>query len=168
MKDFKLKVKEFEQKTKKFKEIEKQYQELKKEFARESEEFFKTHKDEVDGKYYTFGSKLGEFKVTEVKRSKVEFDIDAIEAKIDKDLYNAFIDKLYVINDWPKFISLMKSKGISKKEIAKLLNVQKSINKDKLNQLSDIGEIDMEDLSGCYKVVPQATSYQVKFIANEK
>ena len=85
------------------------------------------------------------------EKTKVDYDIEEIEGKIDKDLCKKFIDKKVEILNQKALMSLLKTHGVNKREMGKCLFVVKKVNEDKLRKLFDSGEITIEDLDGCYE-----------------
>lgn len=85
------------------------------------------------------------------ERTTVDYDIDAILETLDKELSDQFVDKSYKVTDWARFVSFMKDRGISGKEIKKFFLVEKKIDKEKLGKLYEHGIVSIEDLQGCYE-----------------
>lgn len=82
----------------------------------------------------------------------VTFDADKIESKVDSELCKQFILKQYEITDMAGLISYLKSCGVDPKKFKKFIDVKKKVDTKKLDNLTKIGEIDEDDLKGCYSV----------------
>ena len=82
----------------------------------------------------------------------VIFDADKLEKKLGKEAAMNYIDKEYRINDIDGFISLCKSYGMKPTEVKKFINVEKSVNKTRLEQDEELGDISMDDVEGCYTI----------------
>lgn len=87
-----------------------------------------------------------------ISRRRVNYDADKLEERLGKETCLEFIDKEYVINDIDGLIKLLKEAGVKPKEFKKFIDVKKTVNKEKIDQLSDLGEIKAEDIKGCYSV----------------
>lgn len=133
---------------------------------KEQERIYKTNKELVTNviRRYFEENKINSFRVKRVgkllvsnlvcklvKNTKVIFDIGKLEKRLGKDS-NAFIDKEYTINDMQGLVRLLKEYGVNPKKFKKFIDVDKKVNQEKLNQLSDLGALNEEDLDGCYEV----------------
>ena len=85
------------------------------------------------------------------ERTKITYDIPAIEQNIPKSIYSKFITKTYTIPDWPRFVQLCKDHGISPNRLKPYISVVKEVNQKALSRMYDHKEIDLSDLSGCYE-----------------
>ena len=101
---------------------------------------------------YSFKNENYYYKATVVKQKKIEFNAEMIEQVIDKDLFNEICDKKYEIIDYEGMVKYLKSLGASPKVFKKFIHCEKSINKYKLDQLSELGDISLDDIEGCYTV----------------
>ena len=84
------------------------------------------------------------------EKTTVDYDVDAILDKVDRDLTDVFITKDYTIRDWPRFVKFMKSQGITGKELRPYIDVKKQVDKSALSKLYDSKKITLSDLEGCY------------------
>lgn len=109
-----------------------------------------TEENNIDS--YGIKNKFGTFKFVPVVTKKIVWDIDKIKSKVDKKLLKQFVDKEYTINDFDGLVTYLKSCGVNPKMFASYLNVKETVNKKKLDQLSDLGEITEQDIEGCYKI----------------
>jgi hypothetical protein len=103
----------------------------------------------------TYSFKSGEstyFKATIVKQKKVNFNVDMIQQIVDKEVFNEICDKKYELIDYEGLAEYVKSLGGSPKEFKSFVKCTKTINNNKLNQLSELGDISLDDLEGCYTV----------------
>ena len=66
----------------------------------------------------------------------------------------------------PALIDLLKSYGVKSKEFKKLIDVERKVNTDKVNELSEVGEITRKDLTGTYKTI--SGSKYLRFTVKEK
>lgn len=116
-------------------------------------------------KSYDFIQSNHKLKATFVENKKVDFNVDMIEQIIDKDLFNEIVDKTYVVSDYNGLVKYLKSIGANPKVFKEFIQCEKQINKEKLNQLSELGDISLDDLEGCYTV--SVTSSYIKLTDTE-
>lgn len=83
-------------------------------------------------------------------RTKINYNMMALQEELEEDLLKEFVDKEYRVNDWGKFTKVMKKYNVSPSEIKPIIDVSKTVNEKKLNKLYEIGKIDIMDLQGCY------------------
>ena len=60
-----------------------------------------------------------------------------------------FIEKRYIVNNMQGLVKLLKEAGVNPKQFKKFITVEEKVNQKKINELSEIGEIDKEDIKGC-------------------
>jgi len=102
-----------------------------------------------------------------IVRKQIDFLVDKLEEKFSKENCLDFIDKEYSINDLDGLIKLLKNAGVKPNEFKKFINVKKTANKDKLEQMNNLGEIKKEDLVGCYTVTELSSYLKVTIAKNE-
>jgi len=105
------------------------------------------------------GEDLVNIKASYSERVNIDYDIAKIKERLDKDVYKTIINKDYVITDYAAVVKLLKANGVNPKEFLKHVRVLESINRKKLADQYDVGEITMRDLKNCYEV---RTSKNVK------
>ena len=86
-----------------------------------------------------------------VERNKIKYDINKIEANINRNLTKYFIDKNYNVN-FAMFKQICKHNKIDYKIFRKAFTIDKQINENKLNELYENNKISLEDLKGCYEL----------------
>ena len=91
-------------------------------------------------------------KVQKIVQKKVIFDIEKLKKKIDKKLLKKFIDKTYTINDFEGLIEYLKTCGVDPIKFKSYLQITENVNQKKLDQLSNLGIINENDIKGCYEV----------------
>ena len=85
-----------------------------------------------------------------MEQLRIEYDAAKLKEKIDKELYNEIVSKQYIISDIDGLINLLKKSGISPKDFKNFLNVIETVNKEKIKQLYEVGDITKKQLDGCY------------------
>lgn len=83
-------------------------------------------------------------------RTKINYNMMALQEELEEDLLKEFVDKEYKINNWDKFTEIMKKHQVTSSEIKPYIDVSRTVNEKKLNKLYEIGKIDIMDLQGCY------------------
>lgn len=133
------------------KDFDKYYNETrKKEQLAISNFMFSNLKDNVN----TFDIGVGDknIKVTKVRTKKILWNIEKLRQRIPKEIYKKFIVKTYTINDMQGLVKYLKSCGVDAKKFKKFIDVKEEVDNDKLNNLSELGEIKMKDIKGCYEL----------------
>lgn len=102
-----------------------------------------------------------------ITRKSVDFDVDKLEDKLGKEVCLEFVNKEYIVNDMDGLVKLIKNAGIKASYFKKFIDVTKTVDKGKLDQLSDLGDITEKDIEGCYSV-RETSSYLQVGIAKEK
>lgn len=142
---------DYQQKNERFKELKKQIEEYKKDFYEMANSFFK----ENDSKSFTvIDDELDAnvVKLTMVENVKVEFDAEKLEKKLGKKISHSVITKKAIIYDIDGFISYMKEIGASPKKVKSFLEIQREVDKSKIENMSEVGDIKLSDIKGCYSV----------------
>ena len=127
------------------------------------EEKYKKRKDELQNliKGYTDKHNVEEFgfnfgntfkKIRPVITKKITWDIKKLSEKLDKEVFNEVVKKKYTINNMDDLIRYLKSCGVDAKKFKKFIDVEESVDNKKIDELGQLGEIDIEQLSGCYEL----------------
>jgi len=102
---------------------------------------------------------------TVTNRTSIKYDIEKLKEVLDADLF-AGITSWDIKIDSPKlFMSTMKSLGLKSKDVRKFATFSRVLDKDKLNQMYDVGEISLKELKECYTA---NTTSSVKIILQEE
>ena len=106
------------------------------------------------GLQFPFKGKM--YKIVGVKPKAIVWDVEKLISKIKSkyknsdELLSNIIETKVSITDVAGFKKMLKDKGVKFKDIQPFLSVDKKVLGDKVNQLSEVGEITMEDVEGCY------------------
>lgn len=92
------------------------------------------------------------FDVTKRVESSLEFYPDQLTQKLDKDILKKVIKKTVIVKDQNGLVSFLKSYGVSPREFKRFIETTKEVDVEEIDRLVEIGEIQIEDLQGCYKV----------------
>lgn len=109
-----------------------------------------TDKHNVEEFGFNFGNTFK--KIRPVITKKITWDIRKLSEKLDKEIFNEVVKKKYTINNMDDLIRYLKSCGVDAKKFKKFIDVEKSVDNTKIDELGQLGEIDIEQLSGCYEL----------------
>lgn len=113
--------------------------------------------DDLKTKSYSFitgdseGDKNAKYTFTKAERNKVSYDIAKVKEAIDKKTFNKIVDREFIA-DYSKLVDLAKKYKISKEEIMECITVNESIDNKKVNELFNVGEIDINKLKGTFTI----------------
>lgn len=163
--DIKLAVFEFNELQREFKKYEEEYKKKKEQLQVKIKNYMF-----INGfNSFKFGNSDGTFfKVANVKRKKIDFDIPKLKTRLSKDILKQILIKEYRINDFDGLKKYLKSCGVDPKEFIKYLDINEVVNQKMVNQLSDLGEITSRDLKGCYTVTEEFAYVRVTESENKE
>lgn len=90
--------------------------------------------------------------VKSITQKRITWDADKLEKKIGKDLAEQVIEKEYLVNNMEGLIKLLKENGVNPKEFKKFITVNKKVNQNKFNELSELGDVTLDNVKGCYEL----------------
>lgn len=92
------------------------------------------------------------YTVRKIQKSKIEFDGEKtfIALRNNKPVRDKVIDKTYKINSWLLFSEYMKKLGADVDVIRELLDVEYTVNLKALDNESELGNVELSELQGCY------------------
>lgn len=153
-----------------FKEAEEDYKRKKEFLSNKIRKFFKIQN--IDS--YNFLAKAGRYKeenknlkIIDVCPQKITFDADKLEERLGKEVCKKIIKKEYKINDFEKLVGYLKSCGVDPKKFKAFIDVEKTVDNKKIDQLSDVGEIKFEDIMGCFTVKQTASYIKISEVKDE-
>lgn len=137
--------------------------------ARLQEQENKQRYAELQAKLQTYLNKSGEkglqfpykgkmYKIVGVKPKKMVWDVDKLIERIksrydnSNDLLSQITETKVCISDVSGFKKLLKEYGIKYQDVKPFLSVEKKILDKKVNELSEMGEITMKDIEGCFEL----------------
>lgn len=91
------------------------------------------------------------FDVTKTKDAELSFYKSELKKNLSKEKYKKVVNKTVKIDDLNGLIKLLKSYGISPEEFKQYISTNEEVDENLIEQLVDIGDIDIKDLQGCYK-----------------
>lgn len=101
-----------------------------------------------------FGFQNGDtfYKARPIIQKKIIWYVDKLSKRLDKEILNEVVRKTYTINDFDGLVKYLKSCGVDPKKFKKFIDVKKEVDNKIIDELGQLGEIDLEDLSGCYEL----------------
>lgn len=139
-------------KEQKFKQVKQQYEELRKQFEVDMLELT----DTLGKKRVLFDSETmnddGTLSVRKVEKTSIEWDADKLERKLPKSIAKKVIKKKYSIADMNGLVEYLKSCGVDPKVFKRYLAIDKTVDVKAVDQLGNVGEISVQQISGCYVV----------------
>lgn len=99
--------------------------------------------------YYSNHVKLT---VTRVRTKKILWNIKKLKKALSKKIYNQCVDKTYTINNMKGLVEYLKECGVDAREFKKYITVSETVNNQKMDDLSALGEIKASDIEDCYEL----------------
>ena len=103
---------------------------------------------------FRFGAKNGDRRVTmsvkKVEPVSIVWDADKLESALSKEVAKQVIVKTYEITDYAGLVKYLRGCGVDPKKFKRFVAVHKSVDEQSLDQLDALGEIDHNDIEGCY------------------
>lgn len=150
------------EKTQRFKDVEARFKQIKAECTDIIGRYFSENDIEKSVTVDSDDVISSTIKVSKVERSSVSFNADRVEKALGKNLASKVVNKRYEINDVHGLIAYLKTCGVDPKIFKSFLNVTKTVNVKELERLSELGEVDEDDLDGCFTVTRSDPYYKIK------
>lgn len=92
-------------------------------------------------------------KVTKYRPVKVEYIVEKLKAKLPRQTFEKIVSskRIYVVN-YNQLVMYLKSCGVDPKEFKKYIKVEEQVDRKRLENLYNIGEIKKSDIVGCYNI----------------
>lgn len=132
----------------KYKDLKKKYEEKKKKLSTSIRNYM------FCNGFNKFQYKNGDdlIDVKSITQKKIVWDVEKLEQKLDKEILNEIEEKTYIINNMEGLVKYLKSCGVNPKKFKSFVNVEKKIDQKKFNELSETGDISLDDVKGCYEL----------------
>lgn len=85
-----------------------------------------------------------------VERIKVDYKADKLKKQLPKNIVPKVIKKEYRIKDMDKLKKILKDAGVNPDKFKECIDIITYVDKIKIKQLFEIGEINKDHLQGCY------------------
>lgn len=127
------------------KKIEKEAEELK-------EELISELKKKSDKKYSVLSdANVVSFRL--ITRNNILYDIDKLKKKLTKKQRKQLITKNVKVVDYEGFAEVMKKHGVRFEEIRDYVKTEEKVSTERLKNMFDAGEIDLQEISDCYEII---------------
>lgn len=143
----------FFRKQQKLKDLQKKFDDAKTNFELEMEEYF--HKNNIkrarfDGDNDTFENDSLEVKM--IERTSIVWDVEKLEKRLPKSIARKVVKKQYRVNDMQGLITYLKSCNVDPVVFKRYIQVDKTVDQKMVDQLGNLGQISVRNISGCYIV----------------
>lgn len=102
------------------------------------------------------------------ERTSIKYDVEKIIKKLGKQKSSTFIEKQYLVQDWDKFVYLMKQHGITPDVLRAYIRVDKKVDEKNLSKLYERGVVSLTDLEGCYDAtISKSVALRMKNVDRE-
>jgi predicted DsbA family dithiol-disulfide isomerase len=92
------------------------------------------------------------FRATKTTNTHIEFFPDKLKENLPKNIYKKIINKTVKIKDVDGLIKFLKGYGVPAKDFKSFIETDEIINADKIDNLIEMEELEINSLQGCYKV----------------
>lgn len=163
-------------------ELKQQYEELGKQVDAEKKKFYASMESEYengnfDGSSYdlVYGYDTedstravgGSFKIVRQVKRQIKWDLKKLLRNVGKKSYNEITDRSYEVIDFTGLAKYVKSLGGEPDIFKSFFNVTETVDEKKIDELGELGEIDTDQLSGCYEVIEGKPWFRISFKASE-
>lgn len=124
----------------------------------ELQNVIKNYANSENEEEFAVKSNKGNFKVRIVKQRKIIWDIDALYRKLSRKVFNQIIDKKYSIKDYDGLVEYLKTCNVDPKKFQEFIYVDKTVNKKRMDDLGELGEINKEKIKDCY-IIEENSGY---------
>lgn len=155
-----------------FKTLSKEFDHKKSVFYKQMDQMFSETEARVDcnTRKLEYVKKSGEsyiLSVSRIQSSKVIFDAEKLESKIPKAISKKVILKKYTINNFSDLVEYLKSCNVDPQKFKQFLDIEKSVDEKALEQVSELGLIEEEQITDCYSVSKNTPYYKVSIKRKE-
>jgi hypothetical protein len=92
------------------------------------------------------------FKATKNVKTHIDFFPEKLKGNLEKDVYEKIIKKTVTVNDLDGLIILLKGYGVPPKKFKDFITVKAEVSVDKVDNLIEMGDLNIDDIQGCFKV----------------
>lgn len=155
-----------------FKTLSKEFDHKKSEFYKQMDQMFSETEARVDcnTRKLEYVKKSGEsyiLSVSRIQSSKIIFDAEKLESKVPKAISKKVILKKYTINNFSNLVEYLKSCNVDPQKFKQFLDIEKSVDEKALEQVSELGLIEEEQIKDCYSVSKNTPYYKVSIKRKE-
>lgn len=141
-----------------FNEHKRRFEETKK---RCFEQMDKCFEDSEDKKFECVSKSGRTMIINKVEPTKIVWNVKTLEKRLPKSIIKKVLVKNYSITNMQGLMEYLKSCGVDPKEFKKYISVDKQVDNKQFEQLNALGEVNINDLDGCYTVENLKSYYKV-------
>ena len=115
-------------------------------------------------KVYNYGEpdeKTFSFKATRVIPTVIEWDVSKLKDKLSKDILSKVVKRNRELADLQGLVNYFKDLGGDPKIFWSFFETTEVVDQKALDQLEEVGDIEAEDVAGCFEVKVKSQSYRV-------
>ena len=99
--------------------------------------------------------------VSMVERTNIKWFAEKLEKRVTKPIARQVIKKNYTIRDMKGLSKYLASCGVDQNEFKKYIEVEKTVDQQEVERLSEVGKISVKNISGCYMVECQKPYFKL-------
>lgn len=99
---------------------------------------------------------------------KIEFFKEQLANSLSKSNYKKATSKIITIHDLSGLVKMLKEYGVPQKDFKRFIKSDTRINEAAISNLIELGEIELEDLQGCYKAEQNESIHVKRIISKAK
>lgn len=92
------------------------------------------------------------FKAVKTINTHVDFIPEKLKESLSKETFAKVTNKKVIVKDVDSLISMLKTYGVPPKKFKEFIAVKHEVSIEKIDNLIEMGEIDIDQIQGCYKV----------------
>lgn len=115
-------------------------------------------------KVYNYGEpdeKTFSFKATRVIPTVIEWNVSKLKQKLSKDILSKVVKRNRELVDLQGLVNYFKDLGGDPKVFWSFFETTEVVDQKVLDQLEEVGDIEAEDVAGCFEVKVKSQSYRV-------
>lgn len=91
------------------------------------------------------------FDVVKKVDTQISFYEDQLKKSLDSETFLKVVDKRVVVTDFDGLIKFLRKNKVKPKEFKKFIETENTVNSESIDELLELGEIEIKDLHGCFK-----------------
>lgn len=91
-------------------------------------------------------------RVNRIRKKKIVWNLKNLSKNLNRKQYRKIVNREYTINDMTGLSEYLKSCGVNADKFKSFICISEDVNKSALEQCIEVGDIQREQLKGCYHV----------------
>lgn len=92
------------------------------------------------------------FRAVKEVKTHIDFFPEKLKTSLNKDQFNSIVNKTVIINDLDNMVNMLKGYGVPPKKFKEFITINTEVSVEKVDNLIEIGELEIDDIQGCFKV----------------